>query len=221
MPRNWNSLAEASEGLYECDDFRQAMYQIVAHQCLYLRFKHHATWYRIISEHRSDYQEALDLMGLKLRFNDTQEFCFVVPTVAKFLPVDRQETLFFLVLRHIYHRHAMVGNRSFEDEVIVGLPELMAAYESLTGEELDKKATVIKNLIRSARRYGLAREVPPPEDGDYQHFAIAILPAIAEILSEHAVGRVGARLKAGLLSHPQTNNTHDNAGDAADSEEKR
>ncbi|MFZ3001883.1 MAG: DUF4194 domain-containing protein [Undibacterium umbellatum] len=203
MPRNWINLADASEGSYECDDFKQAMYQIVAHQCLYLRFKNHATWYRLISLYRGEFQEALDLMGLRLRFNEIQEYCFVIPTVAKFLPVDRSETLFLLVLRHIYHHHAMAGDRNPEDETIVGIPELMSAYEALTGEELDKKATVIKSLVRSARRYGLAREIPSPDDGDYQQFAIAILPAITEILSEHAVGRVGARLKAGIFSHSE------------------
>lgn len=198
MPRNWNSLADASDGLYVVDEFKQAMYQIVTHQCLYLRFKHQSSWYRLLSQHRTEFQEALDLMGLKLRFNDDQEFCFVIPTVAKYLPVDRQETLFLLVLRHIYHRHAMLGERGSDDEVIVALPEFMSAYESLTGEAIEKKAGVVRDLIRTARRYGLAREVEPPEDGDHQSFAIGILPGIVEVLSEYAVGRVGAALKAAL-----------------------
>lgn len=198
MPRNWNSLAEASGGMYECDDFRQAMYNMVTHQCLYLRFPHHATSYRLISQYRSDFHEALDLMGMKLKFNDQQEFCFVVPTVAKYLPVDKQETLFLLVLRHIYHKHAMAGDRTAQDEVVVTLPEFISAYESLTGETIDRKANVIRNLLRSAKRYGLARELEPPEDGDHQSFAIGILPGIVEVLSEFAIGRVGALLKASL-----------------------
>jgi hypothetical protein len=199
MPRNWNAQVEDSNGLYVCDDFRQAMYQIVASQCLYLRFKKHATAYRIISRYRDDFQEALDLMGLKLRFKDDQDYCYVVPTVAKYLPVDRQETLFLLVLRQIYHTHALQGELTAEDEVVVALPEFMSVYESLTGEEFDKKASLLHTLIRSARRYGLAREVESPEDGDHQDFAIGILPAIVEVLSESAVGRVGAGLKAALL----------------------
>jgi hypothetical protein len=202
MPRNWNAQADSSNGLYVCDDFRQAMYQIVANQCLYLRFKNHATAYRIISQYRDDFQEALDLMGLKLRFKDDQSYCFVVPTVAKYLPVDRQETLFLLVLRQIYHTHALEGALTTDDEVIVALPEFMSVYESLTGEAFDKKASLLHSLIRSARRYGLAREVDSPDDGDHQDFAIAVLPAIVEVLSEYAVGRVGAALKAALLTQP-------------------
>lgn len=215
MPRDWKSCADATEGLYDCYAFKQAMYQIVTQQCLYLRFKHQAISYRIISQFRAEFLEALDLMGLKLRFVDAQEFCFVVPTVAKYLPVDRNETLFMLVLRHIYHHHAMSGGRDLDDEVVVSLPELMSAYESLTGEELDKKANVIKNLIRSARRYGFAREVPALDDGDQQQFAIVILPGIAEVFSENAVGRVGARLKAGLLSQPESENDDINKDDAS------
>lgn len=218
MPRNWNAQADDSNGLYVCDDFRQAMYQIVASQCLYLRFKNHATAYRIISRYRDDFQEALDLMGLKLRFKDDQDYCFAVPTVAKYLPVDRQETLFLLVLRQIYHIHALEGDLTLEDEVIVALPEFMSVYEALTGEEFDKKASLLHSLIRSARRYGLAREVDSPDDGDHQDFAIAVLPAIVEVLSEYAVGRVGAGLKAALLV--RSGQAAPTAGEAEEDAEK-
>lgn len=43
MPRNWRSLAEASDGIYTVDDFKQSLHQLIAQQCLYARFNHQST----------------------------------------------------------------------------------------------------------------------------------------------------------------------------------
>lgn len=199
MPRNWNSLAESTKGLYTTDNFKQAMYQLVTHQCLYCRFITHTVSYRIISEYRDEFEEAVALMGLRFGFNDRLEFCFVMPESVKDSPMDIQETLFFLVLRQLYHSKGSVGDLTPEGDAVVSVPELVTTFHSMTGRELESKANIIRGLVKSASRKGLARIQEKPEN-DPQPFAILILPAIAEILSENAINRFGAALKATLLT---------------------
>lgn len=213
MPRNWNSLANASEGIYVPDDFKQALYQLIWHQCLYARFNQHSTAYRLISVYRRDFEEAVELMGLRIGFNERLEFCYVTADVVKQTPLDMQETLFLLVLRQLYHLRGRAGELTDEGDAIVGPEELIATYRSMTGRTLDtKNQGAIKALIRSASRNGLAR-LADASDGDPQPFVIAILPGIAEVLSEHAVNRFGAHLKAGLVTSGHLNGTEGNAAE--------
>ncbi|GMU70524.1 MAG: hypothetical protein AMXMBFR37_28560 [Steroidobacteraceae bacterium] len=68
--------------------------------------------------------------------------------------------------------------------------------------------------MKTAARCGLARLIDTPE-GDPQPFAVAILPAIAEVLSEHAVGRFGAHLKSALVSSDPSDDGVASAQEAA------
>lgn len=199
MPRNWRSLAEASDGIYTVDDFKQSLYQLIAQQCLYGRFNHQSTAFRIVSAYRHDFEEAVDLMGLRLGFNERLAFCYVVPETVKLTPLDTQDTLFLLVLRQLYHLRGSAGELTDEGDAIIGIEELVATYKSITERTLETKKGVVRGLVKTAARCGLARLVDVPE-GDPQPFAVAILPSIAEVLSEHAVGRFGAHLKSALVS---------------------
>lgn len=205
MPRNWRSLADASNGIYEVDDFKQALYQLIIHQCLYSRFNQQSTAFRIISAHRRDFEEAVELMGLRLGFNERLEFCYVVPELVKHTPLDTQDTLFLLVLRQLYHLRGSAGELSDQGDAVVGIEELVATYRSMTGRTLEtKNQSLLKGFVKIASRCGLARLIDAPED-DPQPFAIAILPAIAEVLSEHAVNRFGAHLKSSLITTGDVN----------------
>lgn len=205
MPRNWRSLADASNGIYEVDDFKQALYQLIVHQCLYSRFNQQSTAFRIISAHRRDFEEAVELMGLRLGFNERLEFCYVVPEVVKHTPLDTQDTLFLLVLRQLYHLRGSAGELSDQGDAVVGIEELVATYRSMTGRTLEvKNQSLLKGLVKVASRCGLARLIDASED-DPQPFAISILPAIAEVLSEHAVNRFGAHLKSSLITTGDVN----------------
>lgn len=205
MPRNWRSLADASNGIYEVDDFKQALYQLIVHQCLYSRFNQQSTAFRIISAHRRDFEEAVELMGLRLGFNERLEFCYVVPEVVKQTPLDTQDTLFLLVLRQLYHLRGSAGELSDQGDAVVGIEELVATYRSMTGRTLEvKNQSLLKGLVKVASRCGLARLIDASED-DPQPFAISILPAIAEVLSEHAVNRFGAHLKSSLITTGDVN----------------
>jgi hypothetical protein len=202
MPRTWESLAQSSDGDYVVDDFKQAFYQLVTQQCLYARFVHQGVAYRLISKYRTEFKEAADLLGLQLAFNDRLEYCYVNQSVARHSPMDLQETMFLLVLRHAYHLHASAGDLTPEGDALISIPELQETYKGLTGRDLDTRTQMLKAQVKSAQRNGLAR-LADADDGDGQPFAVAVLPGIADVLSEHAVNRFGAHLKASLIGTPE------------------
>lgn len=197
MPKNWNAVADRSEGLYTVDLCKQAFHQLLTHQCLYRRFQHQVTAYRLISANRPEFEEAAELAGYRLYFKDRHEFCCIVPDIAKHTLLDLQQTIFLLVLRRLYHEHASIGDLTPEGDAVVTATELAATYMEMCGRPLEKGQGVIKALIKTAWGNGLARDIEAAED-DPQPFAVAILPGIAEVLSEHTVGRFGASLKSSL-----------------------
>lgn len=197
MPRNWEAIAAASDGDYTELEFQQALYQLVTQQCLYARFNQQSVAYRLISRYRQEFQEAVALMGLRLKVVDVQNYCFVTQDVAKGQAMDIRETTFVLTLRQLYHVRATASDLNSGREATVTLVELQEAFKSLTGKELDMRRASLETLMRTPQRQGLAKIVDP-EPGDVQPFAILLLPGIAEIISEYAVNRFGAALKASL-----------------------
>jgi len=97
--------------------------------------------------------------------------------------------------------HASAGDLTSEGDAVVSIPELQETYKGLTGRDLETRTQVLKAQVKAAQRNGLAR-LADADDGDGQPFAIAILPGIADVLSEHAVNRFGAHLKASLIDAP-------------------
>lgn len=197
MPRKWNEVAESTEGDYIVADFQHALYQLVTQQCLYARFPNQSVAYRLISEFRAEFQEAVELMGLRLGFKDKHQFCFVTQEVVKPQLMDKRETQFLLALRQCYHLHATSGDLNELGEAMVGLVEFQEGHKALTGQDIDVRTSAMEPLLRVTKRQGLALSTKTQE-GDAQPFAILILPGIAEILSEQAIGRFGAALKASL-----------------------
>jgi len=196
--RSWQQLADSTDGDYEVDDFKKALYQLVVQQCLYARFSQQSVAYRLIARYRKEFKEAADLLGLSLALNDRLEYCYVIQDVARHTPMDLQDTMLLLVLRHAYHLRASSGDLTEDGDAIISIPELQETYKGLTNRELDVKTQQLKTSFKMAQRHGLARLVDAPE-GDVQPFVVCILPGIADVLSEYAVGRFGAHLKAALL----------------------
>ncbi len=203
MPRDWKALADVPGSLYVESDFKNAMYQLVVQQCLYLRQRDHAVAYRLISANREAYEEAVALMGLRLGFNERYEFCCVTQDGGAQAPIDLQETLFLLTLRQLYHVRATGGDLTADGDAVVGIAEFEESYKALCLRDFDARADSLRALLKAASRHGLARAVDAPE-GDPQPFAIAILPGIVEVLSEYALNRFGADLKARLISTEPT-----------------
>lgn len=197
MPRDWNQLAASTDGMYQVQDFRRAMYSIVIQQCLYLRQREHAVAYRLIAAHRAEFSEALALMGLRLGFSPRYEFCYVAQDEGAQSQLDLHDTLFLLVLRSIYHTRAGMGDLNENGDAIVDIAQYEESYKALCQRDPDLRNDVLRAQLKMANRHGVARAVDAP-DGDPQPFVIAILPGIAEVLSEHSLNRFGAELKARL-----------------------
>lgn len=214
MPRNWSALAQNSNGIYTENDFKQAFYQLVCSQALYAREMHHSVAYALIARYRAEFEEAADLLGLQLRFNDNYRYCYVVPYAAKHQQLDTTETLLMLVLRRLYHDRALSGDL-YAGEAVVTIDELVAAYQASTQRELPKTAVDLRDLILHMRRYGIAKPGKPAE-GDAQPFTVVILPAINDILSESALSRLGAYQHAADEADPSTFTTNTVTKDEAD-----
>lgn len=215
MPRNWSSLAQSSNGIYTENDFKQAFYQLVCAQVLYARELHHAVAYALIARYRAEFDEAADLLGLQLKYNDSYRYCYVVPYAVKHQQLDTTETLLMLVLRRLYHDRALSGDLD-SGETVVTVDELVAAYQASTQRELPKTAGDLRELILRMRRYGIAKPGKPAE-GDAQPFTVVILPGINEILSESAISRLGAYQQAGVAADAlDTSTTNTTTRDEAD-----
>jgi hypothetical protein len=201
MPRNWIDLAESTEGVHTVDDFKQAFYQLVTSQCLYARFRRQVQSYRLVARFQKEFKEAADLAGLTLVVKEEEGFCFVRQDATKLGPMDIQETRFLLTLRKLYHLKATEGDLTPERDAVVSIEEFELAYRDLVKREFDGD---LRALLKSARSRGVAMEDREGlREGDVQPFAIAILPAIAELLSELVIDRFGASLKASLVTSQQ------------------
>jgi hypothetical protein len=198
MPRNWSHLANDEEQKYTELDFKQAMYQLVFGQCLYARFPRHAVAYRLISSYRKEFAEALDLMGLELGFNDAYNYCYVRQDVSKLHPMELQETFFLLTLRKAYHQRASLGDLTEHGSVLLGIEEFDTLYKELARRDFDGRGGALKELCKTAKAHGLARETESPDE-DPQPFAIEVMPGIADVISQHALDRFGADLKAATV----------------------
>lgn len=199
MPKNWISLAEES-GIHTPEDFKKAFHRLVTHQCLYARFHQHSATYRLVSRYRSAFAEAADLLGLSLEFNSQYEFCYVIPQVQVEPQINLQESRFLLTLRYIYHLKANAQELTEEGDVIVDPKTFSDFFIELCCGDIDMSNTVeMKELSKMASRCGLVKLIKPPEN-DPQPYYLAILPGVMAVLSEEAVNRFGAQLKAVLLS---------------------
>jgi hypothetical protein len=193
MPKSWTALAQ-SDGLYIENDFKSAFYQLVCSQVLYSRETNHAVSYALIAKYKSEFREAADLLGLRLEFNDSLRYCFVVPYLTKHQHIlDTTETLLILVMRRIYHDKATTGDLD-TGEATITIGELTSTYLASTKRELPKASGELKEYIGRLRRYGIAKLGEPIDDD--QPFTVVIQPAITDILSDMTLGRLGAYQQA-------------------------
>ncbi|MBX9798102.1 MAG: DUF4194 domain-containing protein [Burkholderiaceae bacterium] len=208
MPANWNALAQKTEGLYEEDDFKRALQQLISYQVLYERNLQQVSSYRLIAQFRNAFQEACDLLGYILRWNDTYNYCWVMPEVTKSHQLDMDETRFLLILRKIYHGRASLGEFDGSGgEISVSIEELSSTHKSVTGKDLPSTQTALRDLLQRVSRYGIAK-VGERAAGDLQPFTVTILPAVMDLLSENAISRLGASIKASLVGKAIPNQDH-------------
>ncbi|HPA01735.1 MAG TPA: DUF4194 domain-containing protein [Chiayiivirga sp.] len=182
MKRSWNLLSQQSNGLYTVADFERAAYRLVTEQVLYASDRGARSAYHLIEDHFEDFFAALAPLGIRLERNAHYRYLVALPAHADGVPVTLEETLLLLVLRQRYDEAARQGSLEEFGEVVVELPDLQEAYPALTSRPMPEVGA-LRSLLRSARRWGVARLVDSEPD-DPQPFHLRVRPAIVEIVGE-------------------------------------
>ena len=182
MKRSWNLLSQQSNGLHTVADFERAAYRLVTEQVLYASDRGARSAYHLIEDHFDDFFAALAPLGIRLERNAHYRYLVALPAHADGVPVTLEETLLLLVLRQRYDEAARQGSLEEFGEVVVELPDLQEAYPALTCRPMPEVGA-LRALVRSARRWGVARLVDSEPD-DPQPFHLRVRPAIVEIVGE-------------------------------------
>lgn len=196
MVKDWGAYAEASNGLYTVEQFKDAAYQLLCSQVLYENERAQRVAYGVVNSHRSAYAELLGYFGMRLRHSEDFRFVCAVPEGDKQPPISLMDTLFVLVLRKLWHDRALQADLKDGGVASVTIEETQEAFRAATGRELDDKSSELRERVSRAKRFGIARDVRATE-GD-QPFTIDILPGIIEIVSEGALAK--------LVLHQQAEN---------------
>ena len=193
MPRNWSALAERSD-LYEEADFQSAAYELVCAQILYETDASQRRAYRLISDYRPEFKEAMALFGLNLVFDDALRFVAAIPERGRKVVLTLQESQLVLVLRKLYHEQATRGVLEEGGLAIVTIDELRAAFTAATGRELPSTIRDLGALIDQMQRFGLAKQVR--SEDSVQPFDIMILPGITALVNEAALMKLAGHYEA-------------------------
>lgn len=209
MIRDWSVLAEQSNNVYTVNHFKDAAYQLVAAQVLYETDPRQRIAYGIVASHRAAYVDLLQMLGMRVEFNDDYRYCCAIPQGDKQTPLALMDTLFVLVLRKLWHERALAAD--LDDGVAgVTIEELQESFRAATGRELLDQSGELRERVNRAKRFGIAR-VRPNDDESGPKFSIDILPGIADVVSEGTLAK--------LALHQQAANARAQAGVALQSEE--
>src|SRR3546814_11189078 len=88
----------------------------------------------------------------------------------------------------------------------------------MLGREYAVKITDIRELLRTARRYGMARARDDDEDPD-QPLAIEILPALATLLPSTVAGRIGADYRRLDSGNPVVDSPEESSAERSEGQE--
>jgi len=188
MKRSWNTLSQASNGMYTVQDFKRAAYRLVTEQVLYASDRSARVAYHLIEAHLEDFKAALEPLGVVLERNAHYRYVVAQPLHGEGTPVSLEETILLLILRHRYDQAMRQGQIEDLGEVIVDLPELQEAYPAFSGRQMPDVGT-LRLLARTLKRWGGCRLVETEGD-DPQPFHLLVRPAIVEIVGEHWLQRL-------------------------------
>jgi hypothetical protein len=188
MKRSWNTLSQASNGLYTVQDFERAAYRLVTEQVLYASDRSARVAYHLIEAHLEDFRSALEPLGVVLERNAHYRYVVALPLHGEGAPVSLEETILLLILRHRYDQAMRQGQIEDLGEVVVDLPELQEAYPAFAGRQMPEVGA-LRLLARTLKRWGVCRLVETEGD-DLQPFHLLVRPAIVEVVGEHWLQRL-------------------------------
>jgi hypothetical protein len=188
MKRSWNTLSQASNGLYSPQDFERAAYRLVTEQVLSAGDRATRGAYHLVEAHYDDFGAVMGLLGVRLTRNPHYRYIVALPTHAEGSPINLDETLLLLVLRQRYDEAMRNGRIEEHGDVVVELPDLQEAYPALTQRTMPDVGQ-LRAIARSLRRWGVARLVEAEPDSP-QPFHLDVRPAIVDIVGEQWLQRL-------------------------------
>lgn len=214
MNSYWDTLAARSQGLYVAAEFELASYRLVNEQVLYHADRHSRNAYHLIEGYERDIRTALRPLGVDVQVNRELRYAYAVPLHGKSGTASTNQTLFALVLRNIYDEAARNADTNDDGEVVCDLVELEEKFRLMTGRTLPGKSE-LRDLLRTARRWGIARVVGGADeevldvDLHGQDYAIMIRHAITVVLGEAALSRLAGWALPGSSNDDEDANIDD------------
>ena len=198
MSKQWEELAQRSDGRYVEEDFEMAAYRLVAEQVLYYADLHSRKAFWIIKDYKREFEKVLDPLGIDIEINSLLNYICARPRHAKVGSATTNQTLLALVLRSIYDQAMQVGEMANdESEVACELVELEQKYQLATGRDLPGKME-LNSLFRQLKRWGLVRIASDSDMEDSEaESVILIRPAIVEVLGDTALQKLTRWSKGG------------------------
>ena len=188
MKRSWATLSQLSGGIYVPQDFERAAYRLVTEQVLYASDRGSKNAYHLVETWFADFVGALEPLGIRLERNAHYRYIVALPAHGEGTAVSIEQTLLLLVLRQRYDAAMRLGQIEDQGEVIVELPELQEAYQSLVGRPMPDVG-VLRETLRALRRWSVAKQIDCEPD-DPQPFRIVVRPAIVEIVGAQWLQRL-------------------------------
>lgn len=196
MSHHWESLAARTDGQHTSDDLEMAAYRLITEQVLYHADRGSRSAYWAIERYEREFSHALAPLGIEIKVNRQLRYIYALPRHAKAGSASVAQTLLALVLRSIYDEAFRSGQQTDDGEVICDLVDLEEKYKLLCGREFPSKGK-LDALMEAMKRWGIARkseDVALSGEGNWasgQPYAVIIRPAIADILGETALARLG------------------------------
>lgn len=188
MKRSWATLSQLSGGMYTPQDFERTAYRLVTEQVLYSADRKSRNAYHLVETYLADFAAALEPLGIRLERNAHFRYVTALPAHGEGTAVSLDETLLILVLRQRYDEAMRQGQVEDHGDVLVELPELQEAYQSLTGRELPETGA-LRSQLRALKRWSVCRTTEC-DPGDPQPFRILVRPAIVEIVGAQWLQRL-------------------------------
>ncbi len=184
---NWERLAAQSSGLYEELDYQQAAYRLMMEQVVYASDRGGRAPYELVTRHLGAFRDVFEQFGMTIIHNPHHGYVVAIPRHAFGARMRLEETRLALLLRRVYDDRINAVD-IVDGEAFVTMEELEQLYKDLLGRQLPDRREM-RDLVRSLKRNGMAREVDAADD---QPFQIAIRPAITDILGPTALLQLAA-----------------------------
>lgn len=219
MNRQWEDCAARSSGLYTADMFESAAYRLIAEQVLYSADQTSRVHYALIERFEREFAAALDIFGVDLRVNRGLQYACAVSRHQRLGQATTEQTLLALVLRLLYDEGIHAGSMNDAGEIVVDLVELNERYVRET--ERDFQRSKLEPLMQYMKRCGLVRlEDEVAEGAADQPYAVAIRPAIADILGESAILQIALYRRSAAVTVPAGATPAKNGEEVADEHEE-